>query len=339
MEACKDAYGEHVLIQFEDFGNATCFKLLEEHRLGSCCFNDDVQGTASVVLGGLISAFPLTDGKTISNQTYLFYGAGAAGVGIADLIADAIIRDCSGISTIEEAKKNIWLVDSRGLVTAGRPGRALDEHKLPYAHAFSGDTSRVWKSDSNSDDLLLSIVEELKPTVLIGVSGQPGTFNEPVCKAMAQISSRPIIFALSNPNKLCECSPQDAYTWTDGRCIYSSGSPFGAVTLPDGQHFEPGQGNNAYIFPGVGLGAIVAGATSITDEDFYLASHALADQVSEADMAKGSVYPGLERSRDVAAAIACVVADNMWKTGRGTKPQPEGALHTICRQAMYVPSY
>lgn len=342
MDACKDAYGANVLIQFEDFGNATCFNLLEQHRMSSCCFNDDVQGTASVVLGGLISAFPLTTGKTIANQTYVFYGAGAAGVGIADLIATAIVKDSAAAGspvTLEDAKKRIWLVDSRGLVSAGRPGRALDAHKAPYAHEFTGDTSKVWKSDSNGDRLMLSVVEELQPSVLIGVSGQPGSFNEAVCRAMARINDRPVIFALSNPTTLCECSPLQAYTWTSGRCIYSSGSPFGAVDLEDGQHFEPGQGNNAYIFPGVGLGAILAGGTIITDDDFFLASTALASMVGESDLARGSVYPGLERSREVAAGIACAVAESMWQSGRATKPRPDGDLMTICRDAMYVPKY
>lgn len=248
MDACKSQYGKHVLIQFEDFSNATCFKLLEEHRLSSCCFNDDVQGSAAAVLGGLLSAFSFTAGKTISEQTYVFYGAGAAGVGIADLIASAIVKDSALAGEtlpLTEAKKKIWLVDSDGLVCASRstPARSLADHKKPYAHEFEGDTTKLWKSNihGKSDQILLSIVEALHPTVLVGVSGQPGAFTEAVCVAMARLNPRPVLFPLSNPTALCECSPQQAYSWTAGKCIYSSGSPFPVVDLADGQHFEPGQ--------------------------------------------------------------------------------------------------
>jgi malate dehydrogenase (oxaloacetate-decarboxylating)(NADP+) len=209
---------------------------------------------------------------------------------------------------------------------------------VPYAHAFSGNKAAVAKTPEGGGDLL-SIVTELRPSVIIGVSAQAGAFSQGVCEAMAEINDRPIIFALSNPTTLCEASPQDAYKWTNGKCIYSSGSPFPPVTLPDGRYFKPGQGNNAYIFPGLGLGCIISGSTHITDDDFLICSKALASMVTPADIEVGSVYPALDRIRDVSAAMAAAVAENVFATGRNTLPRPAGDLLEACKAHMYVPSY
>ena len=196
----------------------------------ACTFNDDVQGTASVALAGLLASSSVT-GKKLSDHTFLFAGAGEAGTGIAELIAFAISEE-SGIS-VEESRQKIFLVDSKGLITQARK-RGLQHHKLNFAHPVDQECSD-----------LLSAIQYLKPTALIGVSAVAKTFDQTVCETMAALNDVPIIFALSNPTSKAECTAREAYEWTDGKAIFSSGSPFDPVTLPDGRYFVPGQGNNA----------------------------------------------------------------------------------------------
>ncbi len=318
MEATQEVFG-YTLVQFEDFANINAFRLLNRYRDRLCVFNDDIQGTGAVALAGLYSAMRIT-GRRLSDQRVLFLGAGEAAIGIADLIVAAMVGE--GLSA-EEARGRCWLVDSGGLVVQGRAG--LAEHKLPYAH--------------NHPPLpdLLAAVEALRPTALIGVSGQPGAFTRSVLEAMARINERPIIFALSNPTSKAECSAEQAYTWTAGRAIFASGSPFAPVTL-DGKTYVPGQGNNAYIFPGVGLGVIACGARLVTDEMFFAAAQALARQVSEADLERGLIYPPLTEIRAVSAAIAVAVAEVAYRRGLATQPQP-GDLPAYITGQMYVPRY
>jgi malate dehydrogenase (oxaloacetate-decarboxylating)(NADP+) len=239
---------------------------------------------------------------------------------MADLIVAAMVSE--GLSE-EEARTRCWLVDSRGLVVKGRAG--LAEHKLPYAH------DHVPLPD------LLSAIEALQPTAIIGASGQPGTFTQPVLTAMARLNDRPIVFALSNPTSKAECTAEQAYTWTEGRAVVATGSPFAPVTLA-GKAYVPGQGNNAYIFPGVGLGAIACGARLVTDEMFFAAAMALAQQVSESDLEQGLIYPPLTAIRRVSAAIAAAVANEAYRQGLATQPKPDDILAHIEAQ-MYVPRY
>ena len=309
----------HVLVQFEDFANVNAFRLLEKYRDRQCVFNDDIQGTGAVALAGLYSALRITGGR-LSDQTVLFLGAGEAAVGIADLIVAAMVSE--GLPA-EAARNRCWLVDSRGLVVKGRSG--LAGHKLPYAH------------DHEPLADIQSAVEALRPTALIGVSGQPGTFSQPVLEAMARLNDRPIVFALSNPTSKAECTAEQAYTWTEGRAIFASGSPFAPVTLA-GKTYVPGQGNNAYIFPGVGLGAAACGARRVTDEMFFAAAQALAQQVSESDLERGLIYPPLTAIREVSAAIAAAVAQTAYRRGLATRPKPSGLLADI-KARMYVPRY
>ena len=226
FHAAQDRFGEDVLIQFEDFGNINAFRLLRNWQGKACTFNDDIQGTAAVVLAGLYATERVT-GTKLKDQIFLFSGAGEAGVGIAELIALAISKE-GGIS-LHEARKNIFMVDSRGLITKSRPGE-LQEHKRPFAQ------------DIENCSNLLEAVETLKPSCLIGVSAIPNTFNEEIVERMAELNERPIIFALSNPTSKAECTAKQAYEWTDGRAIFCSGSPFPPVDLPDGRRFVPGQG-------------------------------------------------------------------------------------------------
>jgi malate dehydrogenase (oxaloacetate-decarboxylating)(NADP+) len=318
MTAAQEVF-PNVLVQFEDFANVNAFRLLNRYRDRLCTFNDDIQGTGGVALAGLVSALRLTGGR-LPEQTVLFLGAGEAAAGIAGLIVAAMIAE--GLPE-EEARARCWLVDSRGLVVKSRTG--LAPHKRPYAH------------DHAPLPDFLAAVEALRPTAIIGVSGQPGAFSQPVLAAMARLNERPIVFALSNPTSKAECTAEQAYTWTEGRAIFASGSPFAPVTL-GGRTHVPGQGNNAYVFPGVGLGVIACGARLVTDEMFFAAARALAGQVSEEDLDQGLIYPPLTEIREVSAAIAAAVAGVAYRQGLATQPEPEDLLAFIEAQ-MYEPHY
>jgi len=334
INGAKEVFGKHVLLQFEDFGNTNAFRLLHRYEDNACTFNDDIQGTASVALAGLISSLPLTGKAQLADHTYLFYGAGEAGVGIADLIATAIHLQTH--CTFEEARNRIWLVDSRGLITSARQN--LEEHKLHYAHTLTATAPEVGVKGS-PDFALRNAIELVRPTVLIGVSAQGSTFTRPVVTRMAELSENPVIFALSNPTSKSECTAEEAYKWSNGKAIFCSGSPFDPVTLDNGVVKVPGQGNNAFIFPGVGLGVVVSGAQRIINTDFYLAAKSLASQVTQEDLATGCIYPPFDRIREVSAKIAADVAEEMFVSKRALKPRPPGDLVSYCRSAMYVPSY
>jgi malate dehydrogenase (oxaloacetate-decarboxylating)(NADP+) len=299
-----------VLIQFEDFANHSAFQLLDKYRTHYCVFNDDIQGTAAVALAGLFSALRIKGGK-LSEERLLFLGAGEAATGIADLVVTAMMAE--GLSEAE-ARKRIWLVDSRGLVVKGREG--LNKHKLPYAHEHTpvGD--------------FLSAIKTLKPTAIIGVAAVGGTFTLEVLRTMAEINERPIVFALSNPTSKAECSAEDAYRHTDGRALFACGSPYDPVTL-NGKTFVPRQGNNSYIFPGVGLGAIACGATLVTDEMFMAAARTLAGLVTDDDLKQGSLYPALPRIREVSVQIAAAVARVAYRGSLAAQRKPKNLLAHI----------
>jgi malate dehydrogenase (oxaloacetate-decarboxylating)(NADP+) len=308
-----------VLIQFEDFATENAFRLLERYRNRICTFNDDIQGTAGVVLAGLLSAGRIT-GRALKDQKILFQGAGASAGGIANLIVSAMKGE--GLSE-EEARRNIWFVDSKGLVVRGRTD--LADHKLPYAH------------DHSPVKDLESAVRALRPTALIGVSAQTQAFAEPILKAMAELNERPIIFSLSNPTSKSECTAEQAYHATDGRCVFASGSPFDPVVYK-GRTYIPGQGNNAYIFPGLGLGAIATGTRRVTDSMFDAAARSLVSTVTEESLAQGLIFPPLTRIREVSLGIAVAVARVAWKEGLATRPEPRD-LVTYIRNQMYEPAY
>lgn len=316
--AAYDAF-PHVLIQFEDFANANAFRLLGKYRNRIITFNDDIQGTAAVVLSGLYSALRITGGR-LSQQRVLFMGAGQAAVGIADIISGAISGE--GLSQ-EQARKRCWLVDSKGLVVKGRTD--LAEHKLRYAH----------EHEQLPD--FLSAVQSLKPTAIVGVSAQPGTFTPQVLAAMARLNERPIIFAASNPTSKAECTAEDAYRWTSGRAIFASGSPFPPVKI-DGKQYASSQGNNAYVFPGIGLGIIACNAKRVTDEMFFAAAQALAGMVTETDLAKGHIYPSLSRMREVSLAVATAVAEVAYNQGLAWKPWVKD-LPAYIKSLMFQPQY
>ncbi len=307
------------MVQFEDFANRNAFRLLQQYREEVCCFNDDIQGTAAVAVAGLFTALRIT-GRELKDQRFLFLGAGEAGIGTGDLAVAAMVED--GLS-LEEARKRCWFVDSKGLVVKSRSD--LTGHKLNYAH----DHAEVVD--------FLAAVEALRPTAIIGVSGQPKRFNREVIEAMTRINERPIIFSLSNPTSKTECTADEAYTWSQGRVIFASGSPFGEV-IYDNKRYIPAQGNNVYIFPGVGLGIMASWATQVTDEMFLVAAKTLAQEVSDTDMRIGRIYPPLPRIREVSLAIAVAVAEVAYRNGLASRPRPED-LESFITSLMYEPEY
>ena len=309
------------LLQWEDFGNANAFRLLEENRGRLPSFNDDIQGTAAVALGGIIAAMRLTGGK-LAGQRLLFLGAGEAGTGIADLFSAALQRE--GLSGAD-ARARCWFVDSQGLVVRNRPGRPLARHKETYAH------------DHAPVATLAGAVEAIKPTVLIGVSGAAGAFGGQIVRRMAELNERPVIFALSNPTSKAECTAAQAYEWSGGRAIFASGSPFAPMTL-NGRLHAPGQGNNVYVFPGVGLGVLACGAREVTDSMFLAAAGTLAAQVTRDDLDVGRVYPPLTKLREVSRKIAAAVAAEAYRDNLATMPRPDDIEADIAAK-MYEPVY
>jgi malate dehydrogenase (oxaloacetate-decarboxylating)(NADP+) len=308
-----------VVIQFEDFANHNAFRLLKKYRNRVCTFNDDIQGTAAVALAGIFSALRITGGK-FTEQKLLFLGAGEAATGICDLVVSAMIAQGLPESA---ARQRCWAVDSRGLVVKGRT--VLAEHKQPFAHEHApiGD--------------FLTAIKTLRPTIIVGVAAVGGTFTQEVLEEMARINRRPIVFALSNPTSKAECSAEEAYRWTKGRALFACGSPFDPVKY-EGKTYVPRQGNNSYIFPGVGLGAIVSRTRQITDEMFMGAAQTLAQLVTESDLEQGSLYPALPRIREVSAHIAAAVAEIAYKKGLAGKPRPADVQADV-RSQMFDPHY
>lgn len=319
VEAVKTVFPK-ALLQWEDFGNTNAFRLLHDYRRSLPSFNDDIQGTAAVALAGVMAGLRLTGGS-LRQQRLLFLGAGEAGTGIADLYVAAA---CAEGMSVEEARRQCWFVDSKGLVVKSRAAQ-LAGHKLPYAHEHPFVAT------------LGEAVAAVKPTALIGVSGMPGTFTREIVHTMAQLNAKPIVFALSNPTSRAECNAEQAYAWSEGRAIFASGSPFPPVEL-SGRTFVPGQGNNIYIFPGVGLGALVSEAREVTDEMFLAAARTLAGMVTPEDLAQGRVYPSLTRIRDVSLQIAAAVAQVAHDNGLARCARPAD-LAADLQARMFEPVY
>ncbi len=292
-----------VLVQFEDFANVNAFRLLARYRNRVCSFNDDIQGTGAMGLAGVYAALRITGGA-LAEQCFLFFGAGEANVGIGTIVAAALEE--AGVSRAD-ARRRCWFIDSQGLVTSGRTG--LSEHKRAFAHDHPALTD------------LVSAIDALRPTFLIGASGQPGAFAESALAAMARLNPRPVVFALSNPTSKAECTAEQAYRATAGRAIFAAGSPFAPVAL-DGRTHVTGQANNSFIFPGIGLAVLACGLTRVTDEMYFAAARALAEQVTDDDLEGGAVFPPAARMRDVAAAVATAVAEVGHAQGLAAAPKP-----------------
>jgi malate dehydrogenase (oxaloacetate-decarboxylating)(NADP+) len=311
-----------VIIQFEDFANHNAFRLLERYRDKICTFNDDIQGTAAVALSAMLSALRVK-GTQLIDETFLFLGAGEAATGIADLLVAAMVAEGA---EPEVARQRCWLVDSKGLVVQSRTGLAAQ--KLPYAHPHAEVTD------------FLTAVNALRPTAIIGVAAVGGAFTTEVLEAMATINPLPIIFALSNPTSKAECTAEEAYQATQGRAQFACGSPFAPVQWGD-KTLVPRQGNNSYIFPGLGLGAIACGAARITDEMFLAAAHTLAAYVTPADLMQGSLLPPLTSVREVSVHIAVAVAEVIFERGLASRSRPENLMELVRAHVFdtHYPSY
>ncbi|MCX2982582.1 NAD-dependent malic enzyme [Halieaceae bacterium IMCC14734] len=318
MDAAQQQF-PGVLIQLEDFGNRNAFRLLKHYRDLACVFDDDIQGTGAVALAGLKAAMRISKGK-LEHQRLLFYGAGQAGIGIGRSVVAALVA--MGISE-SEARQCCWYFDSQGLLVSGRSD--IPEQKQTFAH----DQQAI----ANFEDA----VEVLQPTALIGAAGQAGVFSESIIRSMAEYNQRPLIFALSNPTTKAECTAEQAYQWSDGRAVFASGSPFAPVSYA-AKKFVSGQGNNAYIFPGVGLGVLASGSTRVTDTMFLAAANCLADQVTAEDLQLGRVYPPLSNITEVSALIAAAVAEVAWEEGVASVVRPDNPLAAI-KAMMYQPVY
>lgn len=299
MQSVVRRFGQNCLIQFEDFANANAFRLLAKYRNDYCTFNDDIQGTASVAVAGLLASLKIKGTKLMENKI-LFYGAGEAVLGIANLCLTALMKE--GLSE-GESKKLIWMIDSKGLIVKNRPAGGLTEHKLKFAQHHE------------PVEKLADVINLVHPSVLVGASAIGGAFSPDILSAMTKYNETPIIFALSNPTSKAECTAEQAYTHTHGKCIFASGSPFKPVEY-NGKTFYPGQGNNSYIFPGVALGVISAGMLTIPEDVFLLSAERLASLCTDQDLAKGSLYPPLRKITECSIEIAASIMEYAYAKGK-----------------------
>lgn len=307
-----------VLIQFEDFLTPNAYGLLNTYRDKVRCFNDDIQGTAAMALAGVLASCRIT-GVDFADLRIMFLGAGSAATGIADLIQTSFRK--AGWSEME-ARNKLWFVDQFGLVVADRDD--LAPHNLPYAR-------NIAKSN------FVDAIRLARPHVLIGATGSPDSFTEDAVRLMAEINDKPVIFALSNPTSKAECTAEQAYEWSDGRAVFASGSPFPATEY-QGKTKRPGQGNNVYVFPGVGLGVIACNSIRVSEDMFLDAARVLADSVDENDLKAGAVYPPLSKIRTISLAIASEVARRAFDQGLAKEPRPAD-IEGMIRDLMYDPSY
>ncbi len=303
-------------IQFEDFLTPNAYALLNKYRERVLCFNDDIQGTAAVALAGVYSSTRIT-GVPFRDLRIMFLGAGSAATGIADLMTKALVD--AGLEP-DEARRRLWFVDVNGLVVKER--RDLMAHNVPYAH-------------HHPPLAFLEAIDAIRPHVLIGATGAPGTFTQAVIERMSEVNARPVIFALSNPTSRAECTPEQAYAWSAGRAVFASGSPFAPVSY-GGRMLRPAQGNNAYVFPGIGLGAVACRARTLPDELFLVAARTLANLVRPKDLDEGALYPPLREIRKISLAIAVSVATKAYAMKLARQPRPRNIRRSV-EALMYRP--
>ncbi|HID9443902.1 TPA: NAD-dependent malic enzyme [Klebsiella pneumoniae] len=317
-----------VLLQFEDFAQKNAMPLLNRYRNEICSFNDDIQGTAAVTVGTLIAA-RRGAGSQLSEQKIVFLGAGSAGCGIAEQIIAQIVRE--GLSE-EEARQRVFMVDRFGLLTDGMP------NLLPFQNKLVQKREQLQSWDTTSEALsLLDVVRNVKPNILIGVSGQPGLFTEEIIREMHKHCPRPIVMPLSNPTSRVEATPQNILSWTDGEALVATGSPFSPVIVK-GKQYPIAQCNNSYIFPGIGLGVIASGASRVTDEMLMAASETLAQHSPLVNNGEGPVLPELKDIQTVSRAIAFAVGKVAQEQGVAVKTSAEALLQAISDN-FWLPEY
>lgn len=308
-----------ICIQWEDFAGPDAVMILDKYREKICTFNDDIQGTAGVATAGLISACRLT-GKPITDQKFLFFGAGSAGTGIAGLLVKILQEN--GFST-EKALSRIWMFNSKGLLVNSRTD--LEDYKKTFAH------------DHEPVSDFISAVKMLKPTAIIGVSAVGGAFNKEVIETISEINEYPLIFPFSNPTSHSECTAEEAYKWSAGKAIFASGSPFETVEL-NGKKFIPGQGNNVFIFPAMGMAVFATEVKRVTDEMFICAAEALAGQVSDEMLTSGLIYPPISEIRNVSINVAVKIAEYIFDKGLAGIDRPE-SIEKYIKSKVYYPAY
>jgi malate dehydrogenase (oxaloacetate-decarboxylating)(NADP+) len=306
-------------IHFEDWTGVDAVHLLQRYRDKYCVYNDDVQGTAGIVLAGMINAAKIK-GKKLSDERYLFLGAGSAGIGLADLLCSAMVQE--GLS-LKEAQSHVYLFDINGLLEDSR--KDLVDFQKPYGHKHAPTRDFV------------AAIESIKPTTIIGVSTVGGTFTQKVIEAMSRINERPVVLALSNPTEHAECTPEQAYTWSKGKAIYAAGVQFPPVHY-NGQTLLPGQANNFYIFPAVGMAIFATQASRVTDEMFIEAARAVADQVPPDLLKQGLLYPLQSNILETEIQTAARVAKLVFDSGLARVPHPNDMIAFI-RQHVYKPEY
>ncbi len=319
------------VIQWEDFKGPNALRILDYFRSEVPSFNDDVQGTAAVALAGLYTAARAL-GRSLADLRFVLAGSGAAGIGIVRLLHRALADE--GLSR-EQTGTRIAVLDSRGLVHAGRTD--LDEFKHEYAMDLEVVAGLGLTSQGEGQPQLAEVVQAMRPDVLIGTTGQPGSFGEDVIRAMAEAVERPVVFALSNPSSKVEAVPSDILAWSEGRAIIATGSPFSQPTW-EGRERIVAQANNVFIFPGVGLGAVVAEAGSITEPMFLVAARALAAQVSDERIADGGLYPAVQTLADISRIVAVAVAEEAVASGVA-HIDPHTDLAAAVDEAMWHPAY
>lgn len=317
------------LLHWEDFGPSNARRILERYRDQTLTFNDDIQGTGAVNLAAVLSGVRAT-GTPLRDHRVVVFGAGTAGVGIADQLRDAMITD--GLAS-DEASRRFWCVDRYGLVTDDQ--HDLRDFQIRYARP-AGEVADFGRRPDAGGIGLEEVVRRVRPTVLIGTSGQGGAFTEQVVRAMAEHVDRPIILPMSNPTPLAEAVPADLLAWTDGRSLVATGSPFAPVAH-DGTSYRVGQANNALIFPGLGLGAMVAGATRLTDSMLVAAAHAVAG-LTDPERRGEPILPPVERLRDTSAEVAVAVAHAAAEAGIASRPVGPDIAERV-RDAMWQPEY
>jgi malate dehydrogenase (oxaloacetate-decarboxylating)(NADP+) len=340
VEAVREVFPD-CCIHFEDWTGTDAIALLARYRDEACCYNDDIQGTAGVVLAGMINSLKITGGQ-LKDQRILFLGAGSAAIGLADLIVSDLARQ--GIDSAA-ARQNIRMFDTKGLVVAGRPG--LEAHKLPYAHKLPPSKPFDHLEAASECPQIVAAIEDFKPTAIIGVSGnalpivngQPAgrLFSREVIEAMARLNKRPIIFALSNPIEHHECLPEDAYHWSGGNAVYAAGVQFPPVHL-DGQTFLPSQANNLYIFPAVGMAVHATRAKRVTDDMFIEAAHAVAELVSPEQLKLGMLFPPQSNILETEIRVATRVAKVVFESSLAGVAQPDD-FDAFIRSQVYKPEY
>lgn len=334
VAAVKKRY-PRAIVQWEDLSKDTAFDVLARYRDVLPSFNDDVQGTGAVALAGLLTAARVR-GTRIEEDVYVIHGAGAGGAGVASAILEGLVD--AGL-TREAAKARVFVLDSKGLLTYGAHGRALEPYKQALAHPTS--VHAAWEVAGDTPTLHETI-RGARATVLLGLSGQAGAFDEAAVRAVGENAARPVVFPLSNPTTSCEALPADIYRWLGGRAVVCTGSPFAPVTLPDGEVRPVGQGNNAFIFPGLGMGATLTGARKITDGMVLAAAHALDAYTTQFHLASGRTYPPASELLAVSLFVAARVAKAALDAGvaeRDDLPRDLDQLHALVSEAAYRPEY